>query len=171
MAGYTFAATLLITVGVFQVIMGIAAILNGAFYVAAPHYLFSMSTTGWGWIHIALGALFVVCGSFLFLEYSWAAVTAIALAVLSAINNFLFLPYYPFWSLLVIAADVFVIWSLATMVNSRARPTRTWQPPAETAGEKWPPANTGRRATDVPVRPESHAGDAPAERPPARPIG
>jgi hypothetical protein len=28
--------------------------------------------------------------------------------------NFLSVPYYPFWSLLVIAIDVVVIWALAT---------------------------------------------------------
>jgi hypothetical protein len=38
---------------------------------------------------------------------------AITLAVLSAIVNFLFIPYYPFWSLLIIAMDVFVIWAIA----------------------------------------------------------
>jgi hypothetical protein len=38
---------------------------------------------------------------------------AITLAVLSSIVNFLFIPYYPFWSLLIIAMDVFVIWAIA----------------------------------------------------------
>jgi hypothetical protein len=38
---------------------------------------------------------------------------AIILAVLSAIANFLWLPYYPFWSLLIITLDVFVIWAVA----------------------------------------------------------
>ena len=38
---------------------------------------------------------------------------AITLAVLSAIANFLFIPYYPFWSLLIIAVDIFVIWAIA----------------------------------------------------------
>jgi hypothetical protein len=40
-------------------------------------------------------------------------VVAITRAVLSAIANFLWLPYYPFWSLLIIAVDVFVIWAIA----------------------------------------------------------
>ena len=30
----------------------------------------------------------------------------------SAVVNFFFIPYYPFWSLLVIALDVWVIWAL-----------------------------------------------------------
>jgi hypothetical protein len=44
---------------------------------------------------------------------TWARVVGITLAVLSAIANFLFIPYYPFWSMLIIAVDVFVIWALA----------------------------------------------------------
>jgi hypothetical protein len=32
---------------------------------------------------------------------------------LSAIANFAFIPYYPVWSLLIIALNVFVIWALA----------------------------------------------------------
>jgi hypothetical protein len=34
-------------------------------------------------------------------------------AVLSAIANFLWLPYSPLWALLIIAVDVFVIWAIA----------------------------------------------------------
>ena len=37
---------------------------------------------------------------------------ALTLAVLSAIANFLFIPYYPFWALLLITLDVFVIWAI-----------------------------------------------------------
>ena len=34
--------------------------------------------------------------------------------MLSAISNFLFLPYYPFWSLvIIITLDIFVIWAIA----------------------------------------------------------
>ena len=34
------------------------------------------------------------------------------LASLSAVANFFFIPYYPFWAILLIALDVWVIWSL-----------------------------------------------------------
>jgi hypothetical protein len=44
---------------------------------------------------------------------TWARVVGIVLAVLSAIANFLSLPYYPLWAMLIIALDVFVIWALA----------------------------------------------------------
>ena len=38
--------------------------------------------------------------------------TGIVLASLSAISNFFFIPYYPFWSIVMIALAAWVIWSL-----------------------------------------------------------
>jgi hypothetical protein len=40
-------------------------------------------------------------------------VVAITLAVVSAIANFAFIPYYPFWSMLIIVIDIVVIWAVA----------------------------------------------------------
>jgi hypothetical protein len=40
-------------------------------------------------------------------------VVGIILALLSAIANFAFIPYYPFWALTIITLDIFVIWALA----------------------------------------------------------
>lgn len=37
---------------------------------------------------------------------------ALIVTALSAIDNFFFIPYAPFWSLLVIALDVWIIWAL-----------------------------------------------------------
>jgi hypothetical protein len=44
---------------------------------------------------------------------TWARVVGITLASLSAISNFFFIPYYPVWSIVIIAADVLVIWALS----------------------------------------------------------
>ena len=32
--------------------------------------------------------------------------------MISAVSNFFFIPYYPWWSLLIIALDIWVIWAL-----------------------------------------------------------
>ena len=53
-----------------------------------------------------------MAGWALFARKPWAAVFAIVLASLAAIANFFFIPYYPWWSLLVIALSIWVIWSL-----------------------------------------------------------
>jgi hypothetical protein len=111
-AGATFAATMMILIGIFQFIAGLAAVINDDFYVVAQNYAFDLDVSGWGWIHMIVGILLAVGGFFLFAGRAWAAVFAIVLAGLSALVNFFFIPYYPFWSILVIALDVWVIWAL-----------------------------------------------------------
>jgi hypothetical protein len=113
--GTVFAATMLMVVGVFQFFQGIAAIAKGAFFVAGPDYLYAISTTAWGWIHVLIGAIVAVTGYFVFTGADWARGAGIALAAFSALSQFFFLPYYPVWGLLIIAIDIFVIWALATV--------------------------------------------------------
>jgi uncharacterized membrane protein len=110
--GITFAATMMVMIGVFEVITGLVAIFNDEFYVVARGYTFDLDTTAWGWIHLILGALLVLAGFGLFARATWAGIAALFLAVLSAIENFFFIPYYPFWSLLIIGLNVWVIWAL-----------------------------------------------------------
>jgi hypothetical protein len=110
--GVVFAATMLLIIGVFQAIAGLVAIFDDEFYVVGRDYTFKLDTTAWGWIHLLLGVLLVGTGYALLSRRAWAGVAAIVLAGLSAIANFLFIPYYPFWSIVVIALDVWVIWSL-----------------------------------------------------------
>jgi hypothetical protein len=107
-----FAACMLLLIGAFQVIAGLAAIIDDQFYVVARNYTFQFDTTAWGWIHLLLGVLLVATGFGLFARQTWAGVTAIVLVSLSAIANFFFIPYYPLWSIVVIALDVWVIWAL-----------------------------------------------------------
>lgn len=109
-----FAGVMMILLGVFHALEGLTAILKDKFFVFTPNnYLISVDVTSWGWIHLIGGAVVAVAGFFVFSGAVWARAIGIILAVLSAIANFLFIPYYPFWSLLMIALDVFVIWALA----------------------------------------------------------
>ena len=111
-AGATFAATMMVLIGSFQFIVGLAAVINDDFFVVTQNYAFDLDISGWGWIHLIMGLLLAAGGFFLFAGRAWAAVLAIVLAGLSALVNFFFIPYYPFWSILVIALDVWVIWAL-----------------------------------------------------------
>ena len=110
--GITFAGTMLILIGAFQAIAGLVAIVNDEFFVVARNYTFDLDVTGWGWVHLILGILLVVVGFALFSRKTWAGVVAITLAGLSALANFFFIPYYPFWSILEIALAVWVIWAV-----------------------------------------------------------
>jgi hypothetical protein len=110
-----FAGVLMVVAGVWAVLAGIAAILHDAVYIATPQYIYGFDLTSWGWIHLILGALLVVAGVGVVQGSTWARVVGIALAALSLLANFAFLPHYPVWSILIIALDVVIIWALATV--------------------------------------------------------
>jgi hypothetical protein len=110
--GITFAAVLMILVGIFQAIAGLTAIVDDAFFVVTRNYTFEIDTSTWGWIHLALGSVVGLSGFYLLAGRAWAGAVAIVLAVLSAVANFFFIPYYPFWSILMIALACWVIWAL-----------------------------------------------------------
>jgi hypothetical protein len=116
-----FAAILMIMAGAFQAITGLVALFKGEFSVATRNYLLQFDTTTWGWTHLLVGLVVLLAGFAILSGRTWGRVVGIILAVLSAIANFAFIPYYPFWSLTIIALDIFVIWALATHGRELAR--------------------------------------------------
>ena len=113
------AAILLVTVGVLSILEGISAVANDKLFVAGIDYVYEFDTTSWGWIHIVLGILLVIAALGLMAGTTWGRVVAITIAALSILANFLWLPYYPWWSLLIIALDVVVIWAVSTWKPDR----------------------------------------------------
>ena len=82
-------------------------------------YTFDLTT--WGWIHLLVGLALVAIGICLLLGQRWALIAGIVVAAISALINFTWLPYSPFWAILVIAVDVLIIWALASArVQTRA---------------------------------------------------
>jgi hypothetical protein len=102
----------LLMAGGFQLLQGLAALIHGDFFVVVQNNTYSLNVTGWGWIHLIIGIIGIITGFALLAGQTWARVVGIVLAVLSAIANFMFLPYYPVWSILIILLDVAVIWAL-----------------------------------------------------------
>ncbi|MEU0303436.1 hypothetical protein ABZ252_28935 [Streptomyces sp. NPDC006175] len=112
-SGWTvFAAVMMIFGGAMAVLEGIAAIAKDDLFVATRDYVFKFSLTGWGWVHLILGVVVVLAGFALFSGALWARAVGVLLAGLLVVAHFLWLPYYPFWSLVLIAINVFVIWAL-----------------------------------------------------------
>ncbi|HEU4997616.1 MAG TPA: hypothetical protein VFT68_01615 [Lapillicoccus sp.] len=113
--GSAFAGVMLLVVGVCQFLQGLVAVINGnTFYVTTPQYIFQLNVSAWGWIHLIIGIVVAVAGYFIFTGNVVARGFGMVLAGAQAIVNFMWLPSYPLWSLVIIAIDVFVIWSLAT---------------------------------------------------------
>jgi hypothetical protein len=113
--GFTaLAGVLMVLSGLWSFFEGLAAVIRGGFFVVLPNYAYNVSVTGWGWTHLILGVVVFAAGACLFLDMTWARVVGIILAAISAVLNFLYIPYYPVWSIVLIALDVFVIWALMT---------------------------------------------------------
>jgi len=111
--GWTvFASIMLVIIGVFQTIAGITALVTDEFYVVGQEYVFQFDTTTWGWIHLILGVVVFVAGIALYTGAVWARTVGVIVAVISAVVNFAWLPWYPIWAVIVITIDVFVIWAL-----------------------------------------------------------
>jgi hypothetical protein len=116
--GIAFAGVMLILIGIFHAIAGLAAIIDDNFFVVGTNYTYNLDTTGWGWIHLILGIIVALAGFAILRGAVWGRIVGITLAVISAVANFFYIPYYPWWSLLIIAIDVFVIWALTRPVEA-----------------------------------------------------
>jgi hypothetical protein len=106
-----FASALLVIVGVFNLIYGIAAIANSHVFTANAHYVFANLRT-WGWITLIIGALQVLAAGGVLAGNQLARWFAVAVVGLSAIDQMFFIPAYPFWSLTIIAVDVVALYGL-----------------------------------------------------------
>ncbi|MBX9421391.1 MULTISPECIES: hypothetical protein [Streptomyces] len=107
-----FAAVIMIFSGIMTLLGGISAIAKDDVFLATRNYVYELDLTGWGWIHLILGILITLVGVALLTGATWARVVGVALAGISMIANFLWLPYTPWWALVIIAIDALVIWGL-----------------------------------------------------------
>jgi hypothetical protein len=116
-----FAAVMMIFGGAMAIMEGIAAIAKDDVFVVNRNYAYTFNLTSWGWIHLVLGVLVVLAGIALFSGSLWARVTGVVLAGLSMVANFMWLPYYPVWAIVLIAVDAFVIWALCVGTGRQTR--------------------------------------------------
>lgn len=114
-----FAGVIMIVAGAFQAIEGLAGIVNDEYLVVLPNYFLAFDLTLWGWLHLLVGLALLAIGVFVLRGATWARVAGMVVAGISALLNFIWLPYSPWWSLMVIGIDVLVIWALA---NYRREP-------------------------------------------------
>jgi hypothetical protein len=112
LGGVVFAAMAMVLVWFFQVVEGIAALFQKNIDLVATVDLFPVDPTVWGVVHLVIGVLLIEAGFAVRTARPWARSVGIGCATVSAVANFLFVPYAPAWSLTVIALDVVVIWAL-----------------------------------------------------------
>ncbi|MDR7081563.1 hypothetical protein J2X01_000840 [Arthrobacter ginsengisoli] len=109
----TFAGVILIINGVFSGLQGLVALTGPeTYYLATPGTLFIFDAKGWGWWNVALGVLLILTAVALFSGATWARVVAVVVAGVSAVVQLMLIPAQPWWSVIVIAIDVLIIYAV-----------------------------------------------------------
>lgn len=108
-----FAAVIILVNGIFSAIQGLIAVIGpDSYYLVTEGSLFLFDIAGWGWWNLILGVLLIITAVALFAEAKWARIVAIVLAIISAVAQMLLVPVQPWWSFIVIAIDVTIIYAL-----------------------------------------------------------
>jgi hypothetical protein len=113
-----FGSILLVIIGCFNLIYGIAAIAQSHVFVANAHYVFANLKT-WGWITLIVGILQLLAAAGVLAGNQVARWAAVVMLALNAVDQMFFIPAYPFWSLTIIAMDVVALYGLCAY-GSRA---------------------------------------------------
>ena len=106
-----FASVLLLVISFFNMLYGISAIANSHVFVANAHYVIG-DLRAWGWVTLIIAVAQLIAAGGVLMGNQLARWFAVAVVGLSAIEMMFFLPAYPFWALVIIAADVVALWGL-----------------------------------------------------------
>jgi hypothetical protein len=107
-----FASVMMIISGTLNAIHGLIAIVNDEWVVWGNRADLYLDLTEWGWVHLIVGVVVVLAGIGLLSGNVLARAVAVLLASLSLIANFLYIPAFPVWALIIISIDVLVIYAV-----------------------------------------------------------
>jgi hypothetical protein len=108
----TFAGLMLILLGLFHAIAGLAEVVDPDTYAVTEDYVFKFSSSAWGWIHLIGGIIVLFAGFAIFRGAVWGRTVGVIIAIVSAATAFAWLPYAPVSAIAIIAIDIAVIWAL-----------------------------------------------------------
>ncbi len=106
-----FAAVLLAVIGFFNLLDGIAAIVNSHVFVGNAVFVVG-DLRAWGWVMAIFGGVQLLAALGLWTGNQLARWFAVAVVGLNAVAQMFFIPAYPFWSLMIIAVDIVALWGL-----------------------------------------------------------
>ncbi len=107
-----FAGVMLVIGGALGAIYGLIAIVNDDWVVWGNRGAMYLDLTGWGWVHLIAGIIVLLAGFGVMTGNVLARTVGVIVAGLSMIVNFVALPIYPVWSIILITVDALVIYAL-----------------------------------------------------------
>ncbi|MDR6970098.1 hypothetical protein [Leifsonia shinshuensis] len=113
--GWAYFAAVMLFIGAgIDLFYGIMAIIgpNTAYFVGSGGGVASFNVAAWGWWSLIIGVLLLLAGLFLLRGAMWARVFAVIIAGVNAITQLMSLPAQPWWSIVMVAIDVLVIYAV-----------------------------------------------------------
>lgn len=107
-----FAGVMMMIGGSLQFMHGLIAAVNDEWVVWGNRGSLYLDLTTWGWVNMVIGVVVFLSGLGVLSGNVLARAVGVVLASISLIANFLFLPAYPVWAVVVITLDVLVIYAL-----------------------------------------------------------
>lgn len=112
-----FAGVMMVIGGALWALQGFIAVIKGDLVIFSDEGALFLNVTGWGWVHMILGLLLLLSGVLVMRGNMFGRTMAVFLVILSIIINFIWLPVYPVWAIIVIVIDVFILY--AVIVHGR----------------------------------------------------
>ena len=107
---WAFAGTMMLIVGGFNLIEGIAALAQKEYFNESG--LLYDNLKFWGWLMLIVGILQILSSVLIFMRSMAGAAIGIFLALVSAFFAFLAIGAYPFWAFAILVVDGLVIYGL-----------------------------------------------------------
>jgi hypothetical protein len=107
-----FAALLVLLIGSFNVVNGIVGLVDDKYFIVTPEGLLVGNYEVWGGVWLGLGVLQVFVAAGIFAGRQWARIVGVALLLLSAVGQIMFLAAFPVWGFLTIGLIVAAIHAL-----------------------------------------------------------
>jgi hypothetical protein len=117
-----FAGSMMVVLGAFNALDGLVALLNSRWYVGRQSDLLTFNFATWGWFWLIFGLVTLAAGFGVLAGQTWGRVVGVVVALLNAVAQMAFVAAYPFWSVLIIALDIVVIYALTAHGRELGQP-------------------------------------------------
>jgi hypothetical protein len=109
-----FGGMMMILVGTFNAVEGLAGIFDGGYYTTNDTALFNANIKAWGWFLLVMGVVVVIAGMGVIAGKMWARTVAVIVLMLNALSHLFFMPADTAWAVIVITLDVLIIYAIIT---------------------------------------------------------
>ncbi|MER6526847.1 hypothetical protein [Streptomyces sp. NPDC001508] len=113
LSGASLAAGAMMTLsGALSILMGVSGVSQDTLFAASAGYTYWFDLTTWGVIHLVVGVVLLVAGLGVLADQSWGRGAGAAMAAISLITQFMFVPHYPAWAIPMMTLDLLILFAL-----------------------------------------------------------